>query len=69
MCALAAGARTIVSGDAAVLAVGSYAGVMVVSAYCPEIHATSNAASGPGQTKTPVTLEESRGPRSRGDWI
>lgn len=30
--ALAAGARTIVSGDAAVLAVGSFAGVMVVSA-------------------------------------
>ena len=30
--ALAAGARTIVSGDAAVLAVGGFAGVMVVSA-------------------------------------
>jgi putative PIN family toxin of toxin-antitoxin system len=30
--ALAAGARTIVSGDAAVLAVGSFAGVMVVNA-------------------------------------
>ena len=30
--ALAGGARTIVSGDAAVLAVGSFAGVMVVSA-------------------------------------
>ena len=30
--ALAAGARTIVSGDAAVLAVGSFAGVMLVSA-------------------------------------
>ena len=30
--ALAAGARTIVSGDAAVLAVGSFAGVLVVSA-------------------------------------
>ena len=30
--ALAAGARTIVSGDAAVLAVGTFAGVMVVSA-------------------------------------
>jgi len=30
--ALAAGARTIVSGDAAVLAAGSFAGVMVVSA-------------------------------------
>jgi len=30
--ALAAGARTIASGDAAVLAVGSFAGVMVVSA-------------------------------------
>ena len=30
--ALAAGARTIVSGDAAVLAVGSFAGVMVVGA-------------------------------------
>lgn len=30
--ALAAGARTIVSGDAAVLAVGSFAGVQVISA-------------------------------------
>ena len=30
--ALAAGARTIVSGDAAVLAIGSFAGVLVVSA-------------------------------------
>jgi predicted nucleic acid-binding protein len=30
--ALASGARTIVSGDAAVLAVGHFAGVMVVSA-------------------------------------
>lgn len=30
--ALAAGARTVVSGDAAVLAVGSFAGVLVVSA-------------------------------------
>ena len=30
--ALAAGARIIVSGDAAVLAIGSFAGVLVVSA-------------------------------------